>query len=274
METLKAWYYEHKRLSMIIVLIFVLIVAGSVARCNAVQNEKAVEQEKIDSQEPHAEFTSLQQQLYNDYETKQKNVIDFMTNSKWVDNTGKKALFLTDRDILERYNNEENLESYAICSLEEEKSKVSDTLVQYIYRMTVVNSKNDYKNLTLTKVTESESSTAGVLSANLESQDLFSNATIYNRVYNTDNFQLANWDNNANQFINNEYDALYKCIRDYCAKYYPQVSNAEWTNLVTIDYQGKTVQFPFLIKTTSTTTLNVIYYQDKDMFECTKAKNS
>lgn len=271
MELVKEWMQSHTKVTIVIISIFCLIVVASVARCSVVQGDK-ITQEDI-AKEHKTVFTESQQRLYDDYKTSYSEIIQVLENSKWTDNSGQKALFMSDKDIIERYHDTESIESYAICSMTENKDRLSTSLVQHEYRMTVLTSKNEYKNLTLTKTLDSEKSDSAVVSANLKSDDLFVNATVYNRVSNVDDFNINNWDDNANQFVEGKYNELYGCIKMYCSKYYPQVSSVDWTGLVTVDYQGKTVTYTFTIKTTSYYTLNVVYYQGNSSFECVRSKS-
>lgn len=272
MDQVKIWISNHSKATLIIIIIFCLVVVASVARCSVVQGEKQSQEES--SKEYKTVFTDSQQRLYDEYKNSYTDVILILENSKWTDNSGQKALFMTDKDIIERYHDTEYIESYAICSLTENKEKLSTTLVQHEYRMTLLTSKNEYKNLTLVKTVDSEKSDSAVISANLQSDNLFMNASVYNRVSNVDEFSINNWDDNANQFVEGKYDDLYNCLKLYCSRYYPQVSSVDWTGLVTVDYQGKTVTFTFTIKTTSYYTLNAVYHQENSSFECVRSKTS
>lgn len=272
MEQVKIWIRSHTKATLIIITAFCLIVVASVARCSVVQGEKFVQEES--AKEYKTVFTEAQQKLYDDYKSSYSEIILLLENSKWTDNSGQKALFMTDKDIIERYHDTESIESYAICSLTENKEKLSTSLVQQEYRMTLLTSKNEYKNLKLTKTVDSEKSDSAVISANLQSDNLFMNASVYNRISNVDEFAINNWDDNANQFVEGKYDDLYNCLKLYCSRYYPQVASVDWTGLVTVDYQGKTVTYTFTIKTTSYYTLNVVYKQENGSFECVRSKTS
>lgn len=272
MEQVKTWIRYHTKATIIIISAFCIIVVASVARCSVVQEEKSIQEET--AKEYKTVFTEEQQRIYDDYKSTYSDVILILENSKWTDNSGQKALFMTDKDVIERYHDTESIESYAICSLTENKEKLSTSLVQQEYRMTLLTSKNVYKNLTLVKTVDSEKSDSAIISANLQSDNLFMNASVYNRVSNVDDFIINNWDDNANQFIDGKYDDLYNCLKLYCSRYYPQVASVDWTGLVTVDYQSKTVTYTFTIKTTSYYTLNIVYRQENDSFECVRSKTN
>ena len=75
------------------------------------------------------------------------------------------------------------------------------------------------------KVSSSEGETAPIYTATLTSEDIFRNAKTYIRCSNSDEFAINEWQNNANQFIDDNYDGMYSALKNYCALNLPSISN-------------------------------------------------
>lgn len=227
-NNLKEQVRENRRIFVIAGIIIAALILVPVC-INAIKTAQIEDSENNDEKkEKVVELTQDQQNLVNKYNDITKDLIAVMENSKWVAQGGDGNIKFKNNQMIEIKNEQEQKQKFAVCSVDVENKEVTSGLYDYYYTMSLLMESGDYKVMKLKKTLRGQNENAPVMGATLQGgTGLFKITEIYVRASNSDEFNISNWNTNANQFIDNKYDEMYKTVKDYCAKNYPQINTVD-----------------------------------------------
>lgn len=267
-EEIKLWIKEHKKIVLIVWVCLILVIIAPLL----INTISTLSTDSNTEQDEKSNLTADQQQLINNYDQKTKNTYALLENSKWNDHSGLRACFIKNNQIIERYNEEEQIQDFAICSVEKESKDLTQSKGEFDYHITLLMSDGDYSYITLKRINEGRGENDPLYSASVSGNDAFKNATEYFRLTNSDDFKMSNWNNNANQFFDNKYDEMFKQLKEYCAKNYPQINDLEWNGEITLNYTNNAVSATFKIGTQQSYTIVCTYLKDTGNFEIRRGR--
>lgn len=186
---------NHKKIFYAILIVFAFILLLTIVRTVFLENEN----KKLEEAETSiyvTELTAKQDSIIAEYKDDVLEVIGILSNNAWIDDSGARNLAFNDKEFTERYNGEENVRSYAICSLEKIDSNQSslnaDNNSRGEYRMTCLLSDEQYVQMSMFLDYQDNSSNSGINGIVLSSKKMFSNCEKYMRTKRAEKLSVSN----------------------------------------------------------------------------------
>lgn len=263
LETIKQWFAEHPGIKKGLVIAGIALVVFTILRV-VVMN--LPEQEETE-QDPLAgiELSSEQDKIIANYSDEDKKIVKTLKENRWVSTQKISNAEFNDKQIIERKNEEESVQTYAICGVE--KTMADSKLYEEIYKFTILSGDGKYKQGELHIRRLGGSNTSAIDSIYIQGENLFKNADGYERCIPPTKITIENWDDNVNSLIDNKQDVMYEKIKEYLYLYYPQVDQVSWNGVVGINYYTHVVSLNFTILLNSTNTKFICCEYHKDTGE-------
>lgn len=271
MDMLKEAFANLKARHLVIVLIVLLVFVGfSAARCVSVHTEAPAETEteSVSSGEessgtPEAEEPELseeQQDLVDAYDADVTEFVNLLCANAWSAQGETKTVTFTDRSFTETDSNngEQVSHTYAVSSYEEStttESGANGETQQVTLRNVAILTDSGTYLLTMRQFnTGSDQGSTWSLTSNG-----FQYSYSYVLSEASQSLTVSALNSMYEELIGGHTDALRQAVSDYCSRYYPTATEATWTQQANADWASNHVTTTFELNNSSGSEITVVY---------------
>lgn len=271
MNKFKELITQHKKVTVITVFLLIMFIGGSaisalnVANLRAQQETQETESSEEDTkseevEEESVDLTESQQEAIDAYDDDTIKFIDTLSASVWSSNGH--TLRFSDTQYTESSNGTLTTHSYAITRLETSNDQTGAQLVTAVFETDTGTHIVEY-----TSLTGSSNDGSGEVTSTLSSSSAFMLAnTDYTRSDAVSSITINGLNSAVTELLDNKTDELTEELSNWCAVYYPTVTEATWAGTAYIDYNNSFVQLDFTLTGESNISLSVIYHTDTGTF--------
>lgn len=280
MDTLKGLLANvTRRHVLVFLLVILLFVAFSVSRCVAVHAPDNASsegdgegvpgiEEASPAEEDEPVLDDEQKKLYEGYDEQTRNFVNLLAANTWTAQGESRSLTFTDKTFTEAAGQQDgqNEHTFAVSAYErteDTESGVNGETKQTVTHNAAILTDDGTYLITLRQIT----STAGSQSVGWS---VTSNAFRYSDSYTlakaSEGLSISGLNSSFSSLIDNRTDELSQAVSDYCSKYYPTATKAEWSKTTALDWESSTVSTSFRLDNASKTDITVVYDMQSGSF--------
>ena len=267
MSQIQRFIKEHKKGTLISLLILLLFITSSVIsainvahkRANDAQTEEttpsSIQTQEKQTKNKDVPLTENQESLIHDYNQETKDFITKLTRGTWTTPDDSSAVTFTDDHYTIITQGNPETHTYAISRLTHNE----DTQGGQHYTIAIETDTGTHI-ATYEETTGMEATNpAEGIQTTLTSETMFGTSTrTLTRIDSVPTITLTNYDADAALYLGDT-DKLTEAFSQWIITNYPRTTEARWNQFITIDYQNKTVMTSFTLTNEVQPSITVTY---------------
>lgn len=276
MPNLKKFVSEHKRGSLVALFVLIVFVGFSATSALNVASRRTTQStaQTTSSADPttsaasesdggSVSLTDSQRQAISGYDDTTKEFIETLDASVWSADGGKYTLRFGDDTYTETVDGQSEQHSFAITRLVKDTDSSGAEADTVVFETDTGTHVVTYTNTKGTSATDG----TGQISSMLSSSSMFSlKDTSYERAEAVENITVKGLNSEVTTLLGGDADAMTAALSRWCATNYPTVTEADWSQVASIDWKSQTVSTAFNLNAENPVSVTVVYKMDTGDF--------